>query len=171
MHYLRKEFNQLVKYAQGLGVKVVFSNKSTNASADWETDGSTITIYKKKTKTPLVLNLDLLHELAHHIAWVYKGRKGNLKTNNILDKEAAGKELTELQRKHIYEDEKFDSQYQLIIHHEIGSKIPKERVQAEIDLDLWIYKYYWTEGKWPFLKEIKLKRTELLKKHRVKHEQ
>lgn len=166
MHYLRREFNQLVKYAQGLGVKVTLSNKNNSASAEWTTDGSSITIYNVDSKGPLLLILDVVHELSHHLAWVHNGRKGDLKTDKILDKEAAGLKLTELQRKHLYEMEKSDYQYQVLIHHEVGSKIPVWRLKAEIELDEWVYKYYWQNDKWPLVKDRRLKKTELLNKYK-----
>lgn len=168
MHYLLKEFNRLVKYAEGLGIKVIYSKKKSNASAEWATDGSEITIYDKDKKSPMMLVVDLLHELAHHKAWLASGRKEDLKTDKILDKEAAGLELTELQRKHIYDMECADSKFQAVIHHEVGSKLPLWRLETEIELDLWIYKHFWLKGTWPMLKEIKQKKKELLAKRRPK---
>ncbi len=168
MHYLRREFNQLIKYAQGLGIKVIFSSKPSSASAEWATDGSTITIYDRDRKSPLALCLDAIHELAHHRAFLNAGRKGDLKTDKILDKESEGLELTEAQRKHIYEMELHDSQFQKDIHHDIGSKIPLWRLQVEIDLDNWIYKHFWLKGEWPLRKDIKLKRSEFRRKARSK---
>ena len=168
MHYLRKEYNQLVKYAAGLGIKVSYLKKKSNASAEWVTDGSEITIYDRDKKAPLTLVLDLIHELAHHKAWLATGRKEDLKTDKILDKEAAGLELTELQRKHIYDMECADAQFQPTIHHEVGSKIPLWRLECEMDLDAWIYKHFWLKGTWPSIKEIKQKKKELLAKRRPK---
>ena len=168
MHYLRKEFNRLVKYAEGLGIKVtcIKATSSDGNAAEWSTDGSQITIYKADTKPPLKLVLNMLHELSHHMAWIHNGRKGDLKTDKILNKEDAGLELTELQRKHLYEMEKSDYEYQLLIHHEVGSKIPLWRLKAEIELDEWIYKYYWKNNKWPLMKDQTVKRKELLNKHK-----
>lgn len=168
MHYLQKELNRLVKYAEALNIKVSFSNKDPGYGAEWSTDGKTITIFKANTKKPLELVLTMYHELSHHLSWVYKGRKGDLKTDHILNKVALGRDLTELQRKHIYEDEKFDYQYQYSIHKEIDSKIPLWRLEAEIALDEWIYKYYWQHAKWPLMKERKAKAKELRDKHRSK---
>lgn len=154
MHYLRKEFQRLVKYAQGLGIKVT-ADYGVNHSdgAAWLTDGSEIVLYNQSATKPLRNCLLLYHELAHHMAWVHNGRKGNLVTDRILDKENNGLPLTDKQRKHIYEMEKADSQYQLLIHHEIGSKIPIERIKAEIDFDIWQYKFYWKNARWATNKE------------------
>lgn len=168
MHYLQKEYQRLVKYAQGLGIKVEFivDNKA-DCSAAWLSDGSTIIIYNKETKGPLRLCLELLHELSHHMTYVYSGRKGDLKTDNILSKEAEGKKLTKKQRKVIYDMEVYDSAFQKIIHKEIGSAIPIKRLELEIEHDLWIYEVFYKTDKWPTEKERKLKFTELRGKYAV----
>ena len=128
MHYLKKEYERLVKYSQGLGIKVTFINdKKADCSAYWLGDGSEIVIYNKDSKGPMRLCLEFLHELGHHLTWVHNGRKGDLRTDNILSKEAEGKKLTKSQRKVIYDMEVHDSKFQKIIHNEINSKIPIKR--------------------------------------------
>jgi hypothetical protein len=165
MHYLKAELERLKKYAAGLGIKVTMTTKdSPDASAEWLIDGSEIIIYQTDKHPPLMMCLLLLHELAHHMAWVYNGRKGDLKTDkafraaNNLEK---GEVLDKKHRKAIYESERDDSKYQLIIHHEIGSKISLARLQEEIAYDVWVYKYYYLKGKRPNSKEKKQKRKEL----------
>jgi len=167
MHYLKKEFDRLCKYAKGLGVKVTFSNdKKSKADAAWVTDGSEIILYNKSNRSTLSSCLDFYHELAHHMAWVHSGRKGNLTTDKILDKEAEGKNLTELQRKHIFDMESSDSLYQELIHKEIGSKIPLFRLRAGVDLDLWIYRYFWKHNSWPTMRQRQVKKTQFIKKRK-----
>jgi hypothetical protein len=114
------------------------------------------------------LCLDLIHEISHHLHWSHNGRKGNLKTDKILAKQEAGKELTKKQRKHIYEMEKIESQYQTIIHKEIGSKIPLSRLLVEIDYDIWIYKYWYINGVWPKRPEMRAEFKSLRVKHGLK---
>jgi hypothetical protein len=165
MHYLKAELERLKKYAAGLGIKVTMTTRdSPENSAEWVTDGSEIIIYQTDKHSPLMLCLLILHELAHHMAWIYTGRKGDLKTDRALDAASTlekGEVLDKKYRKAIYESERDDSKYQLIIHHEIGSKISVKRLQEEIDYDVWVYRYYYLKGKWPTLKEKKQKRREL----------
>lgn len=165
MHYLEKELSRLIKYAEALNIKVIFSNKKSDCFAEWDSDGVSITIYKSKAKKPLELVLLMFHELSHHLAWVHKGKKIPLKTDHILKKAANGAELTEIQRKHLYEDEKSDYQYQQIIHKEIDSKVPLWRLNAEIAFDEWIYRYYWLKNDWPTAKDRKAKKTEFIRKY------
>lgn len=154
MHYLSKEFTRLVKYAEGLGIKVTLSNKvDPDASAVWVTDGSEIILYDQTKAGPLKSCLLLIHELAHHMSYVHSGRKGNMYTNRLLEKENSGGTLTKKQRQHIYEMEKADSAYQPIIHKEIGSKIPIERLTKEIEYDMWQYKFWVNHNRLPKTKE------------------
>jgi len=166
MHYLEKEFQRLIKYAQGLGIKVSFV-KDTNAgmSAAWLSDGSEIIIYNKHTKGPLQLCLEFFHELSHHLCWIHSGKKQDLKTDHILSKEAEGKVLTKKQRKVIYDMEVHDSQFQKIIHKEVQSRIPIKRLDLEIEFDLWIYEYFYKHGKWPKESDRRIKFKELRSKY------
>jgi hypothetical protein len=164
MHYLKKEFNRLKKYTEGLGVKVTIKHANSPNSAEWAMDGSEIIIYNKNKKSLLQLCLDFYHELGHHRAWIERGRKDDLKTDKILAKQDAGHELTKAQRRHIYEMERSDSHYQIIIHNEMGSKLPIWRIKAEIKIDLWIYNHYWKTGLWPLRKNIKAYRSRVLKR-------
>lgn len=152
MHYLEREFNRLIKYAQGLGVKVTLYQKQSDSSAVWLTSGEII-IYNVGKKGYLSLILDLLHELAHHRSFVASGRKGNLKTDRIFDKMNEDGKLTKLQRKVIYDTEKKDSRFQVIVHKEVGLKIPVKRVKKEIQFDLWVYRSFYLKDKWPTQKE------------------
>jgi hypothetical protein len=156
MHYLHKEFNRLKKYAEGLGIKVTFKKDDhPDAMAEWAIDGSEITIYNKDKTGILQLCLTFYHELAHHAAWLANGRKGNLVTNKILDKQIKDKPLNSRERKHLYEMEKRESDFQELIHYEVGSKIPLSRLKEEITFDVWLYEFYWKEDRWPNGREQK----------------
>ena len=82
------ELARIVKYAQGLGIKVVWKQHvpGQNTGATWSEDvnGTEIEMYmwpdKSKTKTIL----DFIHELAHHMAWVESGRKMTKKSRNAF---------------------------------------------------------------------------------------
>jgi uncharacterized glyoxalase superfamily protein PhnB len=166
MHYLEKEFNRLVKYTQGLGVKVTMSPVDNKLmSAAWVIDGSEIIIFDSTKKGPLRKCLEMMHELSHHLTWVHNGRRGDLKTDTILAKDAAGGKLTKKQRKVIYDMEVHDSQLQKTIHKEINSKIPIKRLELEIEFDLWIYKYFYINDKWPTSKVRSIKFKELRSKY------
>jgi hypothetical protein len=171
LHYLKKELTRVVKYAEGLGVKVVFTKRADQyASAEWLTDGSQITFYNCEKKGPLRLLLEFYHELAHHLSWVHNGRKTDFKTDQALyreDAKKAGEVLEKKYRKIIYESERNDSLFQEIIHKEINSKIPLGTLKAERDLDVWIYHRYYITGKYPKFKDVTKKRKQLRRKYGV----
>lgn len=166
MHYLEKEFQRLIKYTQGLGVKVSFIEdpKVDNAAA-WLNDGSEIIIYNKHKKGHLAMCLDLIHEISHHKSFIHNDKKTNDYIDNILGKLEEKKPLTKKQRKALYEMEKADSKYHEIIHKEIQSKIPIARLSMQTELDVWMYEYFYKNNKWPLKKERKAKFKELRIKH------
>lgn len=172
MHYLEKEFRRIKKYAEGLGIKVTLSNLTDdNAAAMWTTDGKEIVLFNYKKEGWLSLCLSFIHELAHHMAWVYSGRKTDLKTDQALYNESERKKdetISKEDRKLIYESEKNDAQYQTVIWNELNLKIPKWRVELEKELDIWIYYQYYLKGYFPIKKEIKQKRSELKSKLVIK---
>jgi hypothetical protein len=173
MRHLRKELNRLVQYAESLGIKVEFKDSSKgHVCAEWTTDGTEITVYSSKSKSITQNILDLLHEVSHHIAWTHKGRKTPIRTDEALMAEdrrhKKSPPIPKSKRKIIYEDERFDSQYQELIYNELGLKIPRWKVQAERDLSNWIYYRYFQSGDYPGSIETKAKKQELVAKYRGK---
>lgn len=166
MHYLKKEYKRLVKYAEGLGIKVTFSSsKHEYAAAMWIVDGSEIVVYNSKQMGPLQACLDLLHELSHHHTFVANGRRGDLKTDKILIKQDKNEVLTKEQRKVIYDMEVHDSKFQRVIHHEVNSKIPIKRLNLEIEYTHWIYRQFYLKATWPNKKQLQTKFKQLRGKH------
>lgn len=171
MSYLKNELTRLVKYAEGLGIKVLFLNKKKNdPSAEWTMDGSEIRLYKYKNDTLTNQILSAIHELGHHLSWVNRGRKDDINVHRAIDAmdRAGDKPISKSKRKVIYEMEKFDSQYHEIIYNELGLKIPKYKMLAERDLSNWGYKVYYLTGKDPTQTEFKIKRKELRLKYKEK---
>ena len=170
-----REIERIVKYANGLGVKVIWKKyKRGDDGASWHLDGSAIEMYVWPDKSKTQIILDFIHELGHHMAWVYSGRKNDLKTDRAYELDGArGKKdppISKAQRKIIYEAEKYDSQYRDQIFKELGIKIPKYRLDADKEYDFWIYRRYYLTGKIPTEKEMRVKRRELIEKHRRRSE-
>ena len=140
-------------------------NSILDDAAAWLNDGSEIIIYNKNKKGPLSICLDFLHELAHHLAFIHQGKKSNEYINNILGKLEDDLPLTKKQRKALYEMEKADSQFQQMIHKEVQSKIPLNRLTVQTEFDVWVYEYFYKNNRWPLKKERKIKFKELRIKH------
>jgi hypothetical protein len=168
MKHLHKELERTIMYAKSLGIVVnLIKAKRSDPDAEWTTDGSEITLYLRHKKSITRLILDLVHELAHHMAFVYNNRKVPRKINKVFAKYSETEiKLTKKERKIIYEEELFDSQYQETIFKELNLKLPLYKLQVERDLSNWIYFTYYKTGKYPIIKDVQLKRNELTLKYK-----
>ena len=126
-----QEIARIEKYAAGLGIKIKWEKytRAIGAEADWQIDGTQITMYcwARQSKTAKILAL--VHELAHHMGWVYNDRKQDLKTNAALENDAERKRgdppIPKEQRYLIWYTEHHDAKYQESIFKELGLKIPR----------------------------------------------
>lgn len=164
------EIERLVKYAEGLGIKLFFKKYVPgSAGAMWtvaEDDTVELTLFtwEKQSKTQMILNF--LHELAHHMAWVYQERSFSSELSRILNKNHDGTPLTKKERYAIFKEERDDSVYREAIAHEIGIKIPTWKIKVDIELDIFIYYHYYEHDEYPNNTQIKEKRKELYKKYK-----
>lgn len=157
------ELKRILQYCKGLGINVVFkTDHKSDAEAEWLTDGSQITIFKNANHSKVQLILALIHELGHHMDWVYKDRKIPIKLDNALGKEY---NHTEHERSLIYKCEKDAAEYHTYLVKELQLKIPHWKILFERDLALEIYKFYYEKDRWPTTRE----RREMRKKFREKH--
>lgn len=173
MSYLQDDLNKLIKYAQGLGLRVVIRDyDGSGDGAGWTTDGTEITLFRWKNQTITRMILNLLHELGHHLAWVYADRITNPKVDNALAAEDSRKKgdpfIPKRKRKIIYEEERFDAQYREVIAKEVGLRVPLWKIKADIDIDIWGYRVYYETGKHPTAKDMNTLYKEL--KARYKNE-
>lgn len=163
-----QEIERLRKYAQGLGIKVVIrkGKKNCKDGGYWSPDPPTIEVlcYSSTSKTDIIIIL--LHELGHHLDWVYKNRKDDKKLNRVLHKYWMKQTLTKRERKAIRQTEYDGIQYMSVIAHELGLKVPKYKIKAEMDLDRWTYDYFYKHGKFPTMKDTKLMNTTLREYYR-----
>jgi hypothetical protein len=163
MSFIEKELDRLEKYAEALGIRVVYKSKQRGDNkAEWAVDGTEITIYLDKNESTTQIILDLLHELGHHMHWVYNNRSVPLKLDNALEKENPNKK----DREAIYNDEVNGSVYHEVIYKELGLKIPFWKVQVERDQQLMIYEYFLNNNTWPTIKTKSEFRKKLIKKYK-----
>jgi hypothetical protein len=165
MGYKDREIKQLVQYANGLGIKVEWkTHKRGDPGATWNMNGNLIEVYSWPGKSKLRSILDLVHELAHHKAWINADRIQDEELNQILNKEGEDpKSLSKEERRAIYLMEKNDTQYRREIIKDLNLTIPEWRIQLDEALDIWIYYVYYLNGKDPTMKEKKTKEQELKK--------
>ena len=170
-----QEIRRLEKYAEGLGAKIKYKqHKGDHSSgAEWvlDEDGNTELImytWPNQSKTLLILNF--VHELAHHVSWIYSNRKEDPETFEAFYKEDLRKKQTDPklpkeERRLIYLSEKEDAAYRDIIWHEVNIKIPKWKLIVDKKLDIFVYRWYYQKGNTPDIKVIKKKKKELVLKY------
>lgn len=178
MNYLDKEIERLQKYAEGLNITVKWlKHRGGTTGAEWailSDNRIQITMYTWPGQSKIRLILNFLHELGHHLGFVYNNRKGNALTDRALMEEDARKEtdppIAKGKRQLIYETERDDAQYREVIYKELDLKIPLWKLKADIDLDCWIYKQFWQKGSIPKFKETHEKQKHFMKKRKEQYE-
>lgn len=157
-----EEIKRLTQYAKSLGLTVTWKqHQRGDPGATWiQVDGKPVGIemftWPGQSKTLLILNL--LHELAHHLEFVYRGRTDPADLLDALYMQEAGENISKAQRKLIYETEKAACPYRELIANEIGLKIPMYKLKADIDIDTWFYKHYYLTGKYATTDELELQK-------------
>lgn len=151
-----EELNRLIKYAEGMNIKVSFKRENTDSVAYWFTDGSGITINTKYCKTKTLCILALIHELGHHLQFIYdKERKPDESLNNALDRHEQYEyniidtPAPKAMRKKILDDEREGAKWWETIYNETDMKFPIWRLHAEKEFDLWKYEVFYETGHFP----------------------
>jgi hypothetical protein len=157
-----KEIARLEKYAESLGLRVFWrKHKRGLPGAVWEIENNEVRLimytWPRMSKTLIILNF--LHELSHHLAWVYNNRELPKSVDKAFAKEMIS--LTSNDKRIIYETEKEDSKYRLIIAHELDIRIPEWKIKLDIEVDIWFYYTFYKEGKYPTLTRVLAKQKEL----------
>lgn len=163
-----QEIQKLQSYAEGLGLQVQWrKHRRGDPGAAWITDGSVLIMYTWPGKSKKRIVLDFLHELAHHMAWVYNNRQEDSATDEALDKESSRKPgdppIDKTYRKLIYVAERDDAEYRNAIAHEVGIKLDKKVLELDKKLDIAIYLYYYRTGEMPTQSFIERKKNKLKK--------
>lgn len=178
MNIRDRELKRLEQYARGLGARVLYRrHKRGDPGAEWlvHQDGSTDLVlytYPGQTKTRLILNF--IHELGHHYAFVRRNRKEDPVTFEAFYKEGLRKrnadpKLPKEERKLIYLAEKSDANYRRAVWQEVDIKLPKWKLEMDIELDIWGYRQYWLKGNHPNAAEVDAKHDELKVKYASKN--
>lgn len=157
-----EEIKRIVQYANGLGIRVEWKpHKRGDPGASWNMDGGIIEVFTWPRKSKIRSILDLVHELAHHMAWVHSGRIKDVDLEQAWINENECAPITKEQRKLIYLSETHDAQYRNRIVKELGLNVPEWRQKLDRALDIWWYRQYYLIGKYPSLKEMDVKQKEL----------
>lgn len=159
-----EEIKRLVSYAQAMGTKVIFSQKSSgNDMASWLLDGTEITVYEKEHKTKIDLVLTLIHEIAHACEFI---RNNNRQFDHKLEEAIGDEEEKKKHRKKMYEWEEKGLQWWEEIYRDVNCKFPIYKLYIAKDFDIWQYQVYYETGKFPSGKNKAQKYKDLKEKWR-----
>lgn len=165
------EIQRLISYAKGLGVKITFSSKKSDASAFWYLDGSGIVLFRGNNKTKIETVLSLVHELGHCLHNIYeKNRELDEDLESALDHvdeaEELGMDPQKRQRKIILNNEISGTQYWDAIYKEVDLKFPRWRLEVAKEFDIYQYQVFYETGYYPTGKERNQKMKELVRKYK-----
>lgn len=156
-----EELSRLIKFAQGMGLKVSFKPYIRGGNrAEWMTDGTELTVYVTSRCSKLEKILSLIHEISHHKAFVDNDRSIGEKIDEALEKEDPSK----IYRKRIYDMELNDSLYWEQIYKDTNCQFGLDKLERQRQLDVWVYQYYYETGEWPSWAESVKKKKELKRK-------
>jgi hypothetical protein len=157
------ELSRLIKYAQGMGIKVSFKPylRGQQDRAQWTIDGTEITIFLT-TRTPKIDKvLTLIHEIAHGKVFAKDGRKIHPELEEALNNEENKKKA----RKMIFEDEVDATKYWEEIYRDTNCKFDINKLYSQREFDIWSYEVYYETNEFPNTKMIRTKLKQLNQKY------
>lgn len=161
------ELRRLELYAESMGLRVSWrKHKEGLPGALWvnEDTGIVLVMYTWPGQSKTMLILNFIHELAHHLAYVYNNRSLSPSVDRAFSVEDE-EDLTENQRRIIYETERDDARFRMMIVKELDIKIPEWKIQLDIEVDTWFYYRFYKDGVYPTFKEMMEKKKELKGKY------
>lgn len=160
-HPRDEELRRILLYAKGLGIKIRIANYAWDDSGEFAHEPvSEININKRVHTSKTELILTILHELGHHLYFVY--------TKKEIPEAAYVKKASKRERKKLYEYEAAGIAYMLIIWTELNLKIPRWKVEKSMEQDTWVYEFYYLNNRYPNKKEKQNKNIELNLKYKGK---
>ena len=170
------ELKRVKKYAEGLGIKVYFKPYVRGTGdAEWDLDDQSITLFvrSKNSKTDLILTF--LHELGHHLDWIYSGKKISKQVDNACIKLCDGPmlgyrlDLTQKERDLILQIELDGIHYMEVIYQELNLKIPYWKVKLAQHIDAYNYRMLAEESRFSTKKEGIKERKEMTEYYKDKY--
>lgn len=169
-----EEISRLIKYAEGLGLKVKFLTRSRGSpAAEWTLDGTEITVYTNKHTTKIDIILSLIHELGHHVWFIHeKNRQPDLKfeeaieRQNLHESELSDTPAPKALRKKILQTEIAGTQWWDVIYRDTNCKFAKWKLEANKEFDIWVYTEYYLKGHFPSKKDGRSKFKEIKRKYK-----
>jgi oligoendopeptidase F len=146
-----REIDRLINYCQAFNIKVIF-NTEMDSDAEWTLDGTEIRINRTRNSNKTDLILTLIHELGHHLWFVYKKeRQPDLKFDEAITREFFSENrksnTPKRLRKKILDIEREGLRYWDIVVKDTDIKIPTWKIEMQKEFDIWQYEVYYKTAK------------------------
>lgn len=164
---LKRDFQRLKYFAKALGATVEVQSRSPKCDDlgyyVYDHKKPRIILIKTTRTTQLELVMTLLHEIGHMYHWAIIGRPHHDTVPSELSEDHSN--LTKAQRGVILEWERAGINLMPRIWKMLNLSIPKHIMWADVETDLWVYKYFYKHGKYPELKARRAYREKALRKN------
>jgi len=176
MGVMDDELKRLKKYAEGLGIKVFFRKyKRGVGGAEWNMLDRSITIFTKRGESVTGVILTFLHELGHHMDWIYSDKTDSEEAMEAYTALNEGKmigarpDLSLEHRRIILEEELAGIHYMEFIAKELDLKIPFWKVKMQQELDSFEYRLLYEESRFSTTKEYRAYKREIKEKYKKEY--
>jgi len=171
-----EEIKRIVKYSEGLGIKVRFLPFVKGCGgAEWDMITQEINIFQTKSQTKTETIINLLHELGHHLDWIYNNKVISdevTKAFTLLNEGNIYGVRTDIPKKYrriIYKEEKAGIEYMSIIHKELDLKLPLWKLKRRQALDLYDYEMLYKKGRFSTQLEYTIYKNEITDKFKKEY--
>lgn len=151
MSWQGRDIVKLTKLINSLGLKLNFKQYVRGGDMAYYVSGESITVFvtDRMSKTEIILSL--MHELGHHFDWIANG------TNKEIEKAFSWFETSEFKKysKVILDAERAGIKRMETIHEILDLEIPLKTVKRQQKIDLFHYKFFQKNKRFPRQKEVK----------------
>jgi len=171
MHIRDKEIQRILKYGEGLGIKIEFKPYTDGiGGGSWGWVDRVIEVYLDGRESKTSIILILLHELGHCLDHQYKEQTVSPEVVFAYMKLNEGKmyglrdDLSQKERDIILKEELDGISYMELLYIELNLKIPKWKVKLAQELDSYDYTMLAKFGRFSSRTEFKKRKKFLAKK-------
>lgn len=154
MAWQDEDIKKLKHYAKAHGLKVSIRRKKTKDFSAEYVSNESITVYTTKRTSKKDIILTLLHELGHHLDSII-GKPDSKETIEALNKahNEGIKNVPREQRRLIYRSEKSGIELMPYFVSYLKLRIDRRAVEIQKRIDIFAYKFYMDNGRFPTQKE------------------
>lgn len=150
MSYQDRDIAKLKKFANSFGLRIYYRRYTRYTDAALYQGGQFITIFVSSTTSKTEIILSLLHELGHHIDWIFNKRNDRDTQKAYTEFEAKDhKKYSKI----ILDLEKEGIKHMTTIHKLLELEIPLKLVKQQQKIDTFHYDFFYKHARPPTVLE------------------